>query len=102
MVYERKETQAAVDPALVAAIDIGVNNLAALTSNKVGFLPRLVNGRPLKSTNQYYNKRKAALQQKLGTTGTTNRMERMTAKRTRRIDLYLHTASKRIVALLVA
>src|SRR5207247_5110454 len=69
---------------------------------KVGFLPRLVNGRPLKSTNQYYNKRKAALQQKLGTTGTTNRMERMTAKRTRRIDLYLHTASKRIVALLVA
>jgi putative transposase len=68
----------------------------------VGFLPRLVNGRPLKSTNQYYNKRKAALQQKLGTTGTTKRMERMTAKRTRRIDLYLHTASKRIVALLVA
>jgi len=102
VVYERKETQAAVEPALVAAIDIGVNNLAALTSNKVGFLPRLVNGRPLKSTNQYYNKRKAALQQKLGTTGTTNRMERMTAKRTRRIDLYLHTASKRIVALLVA
>ncbi len=102
VVYERKETQAAVEPALVAAIDIGVNNLAALTSNKVGFLPRLVNGRPLKSTNQYYNKRKAALQQKLGTTGTTKRMERMTAKRTRRIDLYLHTASKRIVALLVA
>ena len=54
------------------------NALAA----KVGFLPRLVNGRPLKSTNQYYNKRKAALQQKLGTTGTTNRMERMTASST--------------------
>ncbi len=101
VVYERAETQAAVNPALMAAIDIGVNNLVALTSNKVGFTPRLVNGRPLKSTNQYYNKRKAELQKRLGTTGTTNRMERMTITRTRRIDHYLHTASKRIIELLV-
>jgi putative transposase len=102
VVYERKEEQAPVNPALIAAIDIGVNNLAALTSNKVGFIPRLVNGRPLKSTNQYYNKRKAELQQQLGTTGTTNRMERVTAKRTRRIDHYLHAASKRIIDLLAS
>jgi putative transposase len=102
VVYERAETQAAVNPALIAAIDIGVNNLVALTSNKTGFTPRLVNGRPLKSTNQYYNKRKAELQKRLGTTGTTNRMERMTTKRTRRIDHYMHTASRRIVELLIA
>ena len=102
VVYERKEIQAPVNPALIASIDIGVNNLVALTSNKVGFTPRLVNGRPLKSTNQYYNKRKAELQKRLGTTGTTNRMERMTIKRTRRIDHYMHTASKRIIDLLVA
>ncbi len=55
VVYERAETQAAVNPALIAAIDIGVNNLVALTSNKIGFIPRIVNGRPLKSTNQYYS-----------------------------------------------
>jgi putative transposase len=102
VVYERKEIQASVNPALMAAIDIGVNNLVALTSNKVGFIPRLVNGRPLKSTNQYYNKRKAELQKRLGTPGTTNRMERMTIKRTRRIDHYLHAASRRIVELLIA
>ena len=102
VVYEQKEAQAEVDPALIASIDVGVNNLAALTSNKVGFIPRLVNGRPLKSTNQYYNKRKAMLQKQLGTTGTTARMERMTNKRTRRIDHYLHTASRRIIDLLVA
>ncbi len=101
VVYERKEEQAPVSFALLAAIDIGVNNLAALTSNKVGFIPRLVNGRPLKSINQYYNKRKADLQQQLGTTGETSRMERMTNKRTRRIDHYLHTASRRIIDLLV-
>ena len=102
VVYERAVQPAPVDPALMASIDIGVNNLAAITSNKVGFVPRIVNGRPMKSVNQYYNKRKADLQKQLGTTGTTRRMERMTTRRTRRIDHYLHAASKRIIELLVA
>jgi putative transposase len=102
VVYERKEVQTPVDPASMAAIDIGVNNLVALTANKVGFIPRLVNGRPLKSTNQFYNKRKAELQKRGKNDHWTARMERMTIKRTRRIDHYLHTASKRIINLLVA
>jgi putative transposase len=102
VVYERKEQQAPVNPDLMAAIDIGVNNLVALTSNKEGFAPHLVNGRPLKSTNQYYNKRKAELQSKLkDPTHFTNRMQRMMNKRTRRIDHYMHTASRRIIDLLV-
>jgi len=101
MVYERQERQAPVNPALMASIDIGVNNLAAITSNKVGFVPQLVNGRPIKSVNQYYNKRKAELQKWVKNDHFTARMERMTIKRTRRIDHYLHTASKRIVDLLV-
>jgi putative transposase len=61
VVYEQEEEQSDVDSSLVAAIDIGLDNLAALTSNKPGFIPRLVNGRPLKSLNQYYNKRRAEL-----------------------------------------
>jgi putative transposase len=56
----------------------------------------------VKSINQFYNKRKAELQQQLGTTGTTQQMERLTAHRTRQIDHYLHTASRRIIDLLVA
>jgi putative transposase len=86
VVYERKEEQKGVNPALMASIDIGVNNLVALTSNKPGFVPALVNGRPLKSTNQYYNKRKAELQKWVKNDHWTARMERMTIKRTRRID----------------
>ena len=78
-----------------------MNNLVALTSNKPGFRSVLVNGRPVKSMNQFYNKRKAELQSKLGHTGTTKRMEHITNKRNRRIDHYMHTASKRIIALLV-
>lgn len=102
VVYEQAETQAEVDHSLYAGIDIGIDNLATLTSNKVGFMPRIVNGRPLKSINQYYNKRKAALQSILKDTRFTARMERITKKRTRRIDHYLHTASRRIIDLLVA
>ena len=102
VVYEREPIPAAVDPALCAGIDSGLNNLAALTANKAGFVPRIVNGRPVKSINQCYNKRKAELQHKLGAPGTTRQMERLTANRTRQIDHYLHTASRRISDLLAA
>ena len=102
VVYTQEKKQADVDTTLVASLDLGINNLVALTSNHVGFVPRLVNGRPIKSINQFYNKRKAELQ-KASDLGTrfTRRMERMTAKRTRRIDHPLHTASRCIIDLLV-
>jgi len=101
VVYEKEVKQAPVNPAYYAGIDIGMNNLVALASNKPNFQTVIVNGRPVKSTNQFYNKRKAELQKQLGHTGTTKRMERMTNKRNRRIDHYLHTASSRIVDVLV-
>src|SRR5260370_34176555 len=78
-----------------------MNNLVALTSNKPAFQAVVVNGRPVKSMNQFYNKRKADLQKQLGKTGTTKRMEHMTTKRNRRIDHYMHAASKYIIDLLV-
>jgi putative transposase len=101
VVYEQEVKQTEVNPAYYAGIDIGMNNLVALASNKPNFQTVIVNGRPVKSVNQFYNKRKAELQKKLGHTGTTKRMERMTNKRNRRIDHYMHTASKRIIDLLV-
>ncbi len=91
-----------LDHALVAAVDIGVNNLVALTSNKRGFVPRLVNGRPIKSVNQCYNKQVAKLQKKMSSNHHTScELERVAAKRTRRIDHYMHTASRRVIDLLV-
>src|SRR5215469_16104792 len=101
VVYEKEVKQADVNPAYYAGIDIGMNNLVALTSNKPHFRSIIVNGRPVKSINQFYNKRKADLQKQLGKTGTTKRMERMTNKRNRRIDHSMHTVSKRIIDVLV-
>jgi putative transposase len=102
VIYEQAPVQAAVDPALHAGCDIGIDNLATLASDKPGFIPRIVNGRPVKSINQFYNKRRAELQSQLGHKGTSHRMERLTTRRTRRIDHYLHMASRRIIDLLVA
>jgi putative transposase len=101
VVYEKEIKLAAVDPNLVAGIDVGLNNLAAITSNKPGFVPVLVNGRPLKHINQGYNKRRAELQAKLGQPRRTKRMERLTTRRTRQINHYLHTHSRRIIEMLV-
>jgi putative transposase len=42
------------------------------------------------------------LQSNLGNRHTSQRLDRLTTKRTRRIDHYLHTASRRLIDLLVA
>jgi putative transposase len=101
VIYEREPQPAALDPALHAGVDIGLNNLATITADKAGFVPRIVNGRPVKSINQFYNKRRAELQSLLGMVGTSKRLERITTQRTRHIDHELHTASRRIIDLLV-
>jgi IS605 OrfB family transposase len=100
IVYERKEKEQTKGK-YIAGVDLGINNLLALTSDKPGFQAVVVNGRPIKSVNQYYNKRRAELQSALRRRGTSKRMERMTNKRTRRLDHYMHTASKQVVDLLV-
>ena len=102
VVYEQPITPAPLDPALVAAVDIGVNNLVALTANLPGFAPRLINGRPLKALNQFYNKRRAQLQARLPQGQyTSHRLEVLTDKRDRRVNDCLHNASRAIVNLLV-
>ncbi|HEY6284970.1 MAG TPA: transposase, partial [Ktedonobacteraceae bacterium] len=101
VVYEKQVQQADVNPTHYAGVDLGVNNLAAIASNKPGFVPVIVNGRPAKSINQYYNKRRAELQKRRVTAGKdTGRMERLTTRRNRRLDHYLHTASRQMINLL--
>jgi putative transposase len=102
VIYERLVIPADVDPARTVGIDIGVNNLAAVTFNQPGILPFLVQGRPLKAINQWYNKRRAQLQAKLPEGVYASRqLDILTDKRQRQITDYLHIASRRIVDQLV-
>ncbi len=88
---------------LVASIDLGLNNLVALTSNQPGFVPLLINGRPLKSINQFYNKRKAQLQSQLkGNRCSSSRLGRLTRCRHQKVDNYLHHTSRQIINLLAS
>jgi putative transposase len=104
VVYKRDPIRAQVDPAFCVGIDLGVTNVAAIASNHVGFAPRLVNGRPIKACNQWYNKRIKGLRKLLPKEDrerVTKHMECITNKRNRRIDHYLHTASRRIIDFLI-
>ena len=105
VIHTKEPIQAKVNPSFCVGIDLGVTNLAAIASNREGFVPRLVNGRPIKAWNQWYNKRMKELKKKLPKADrerVTRQMERITNTRNRRIDHYLHTASRHIVDFLVA
>ena len=54
-----------LEPDLFVALDPGVSVLAALTSNKPGFVPRLVSGTSVKAANQLYNKQREYRQKQL-------------------------------------
>ncbi|WP_293348881.1 MULTISPECIES: transposase [unclassified Microcoleus] len=102
VIYDEPESTARINN-FVASIDLGLDNLVALTSNQPGFIPLLVNGRPLKSINQFYNKRKAQLQSQLkGNSQTSSRLGRLTRCRHQKVDNYLHHTSRLIVDILTA
>jgi len=102
VVYEREEQVFDFDLGSVAGIDIGLDNLVALTTNQPGLKPILVNGKPLKSINQFYNKRVADLKSRLsGNKRTSNQINALSLKRNKQINNYLHNASRSIVNYLV-
>lgn len=111
LVYEKSVQNYKPIPSRIASIDIGMDNLAAIVYNQPGLAPFLVNGRPLKSINQYYNQDRARLLSelaKLNKSGDhrqdrkhSHRLESLTLKRNHKINHYLHCASRLIVDELV-
>lgn len=62
-------------------------------------IPFIVNGRALKSINQFYNKKLARLMSEYSRHGirTGTRLKKLNMKRTMKIDDFMHKASRRIV-----
>ena len=100
VVYEVKELELKENNNRYCGIDLGLNNLATVTSNVSKSY--IINGRPVKSINQYYNKKKAYLQSKLKDQKTSKRIQRLTLKRNNKINDYFHKASSYIVNQLVS
>ena len=87
----------------IAAIDLGINNLATVSSNVIQ--PFIINGRPLKSINQFYNKKLAELKSEADKSKrkhfNENKIIKLTYKRNNKVNDYLHKASRVIVNYLV-
>ena len=81
-------------------VDFGLNNL--MSCGFANIKPIIINGKPLKSINWYYNKNKAKLQSLLKNKHTSNKITNLTIKRNNRINNYLHKASRIFINYLVS
>ena len=103
IVYTIPDMSPKEDNGRYASIDLGLNNLATITSNVKELKPVIINGKPLKSINQFYNKRLAYYKSKLEKTNKKKHSKRtrwLTNKRNKKIDDYLHKSSRLIINML--
>ena len=97
-IYEVEEVQRKLNKENVLGIDLGIDNLCTCVTNTGASF--IIDGRKLKSINQYYNKINATLQgikDKQKIKRTTLRQKRITRKRNNRINDYLSKAARTIV-----
>lgn len=81
----------------IASIDLGVNNFVTITNN-VGIKPIVVNGRIVKSINQFYNKRKSFLQSNLSEfVYVSNKTKKLDLKRNNKVKDFMHKSSRIVI-----
>ena len=96
--YEVEEVQRELNKENALGIDLGIDNLCTCVTNTGASF--IIDGRKLKSINQYYNKINAKLQSikdKQKIKRTTLRQKRIARKRNNRIEDYLSKAARIIV-----
>jgi putative transposase len=99
IVYEKDITEPKEFNNRILGIDLGVDNLATCVNN-VGVKPIVINGKVVKSINEYYNKKRAKLQsdlKKRHKKDWSNKLDKLQRDRDNKIDYYLHCASKSII-----
>ena len=99
IVYETEIPEAKTESNRIASIDLGVDNLVTMTNN-IGLNPIIINGKGIKSINQYYNKRlakeKSLLKIRHGK-DWSKKLDVITFTRDQRIKNYMHNTSFYIV-----
>ena len=102
VIYEASIKELLKDNKRYMSIDLGIDNLASCSSNVSKSF--IINGKPIKSINQYYNKKKANLQSELELKNkkkSSKQIQNLTLKRNNKIKDYFHKASRYIVNQLV-
>lgn len=96
VIYEKEEHNLSLDKDNVLSIDLGLNNLCTCISN-VGIKPFIVNGKIIKSFNQWYNKKKARFMSYVGDKGTSKKLRQLNNYRNFWVEDYIHKVSRYIV-----
>jgi len=97
-VYIQEQETMQLNPNNALGIDLGLDNLATCVTNTGASF--IVDGKKLKSINQWYNKENARLQSikdKQGVKGLTNRQYRLLTKRNNRVNYYMNKTARIIV-----
>ena len=101
-IYNEEKKENNLNEKIIAGIDLGLNNLIALTTNQANIRHLLVNGRHIKSVNLFWNKTIAKLQSLLEVDQhNSSQINNLTVKRNNKINTLLHKISRFIVDYLV-
>ena len=97
--YEAEEIQSNLDENHVLAVDLGVDNLAACVTSKGNSF--IIDGKRLKSINQWFNKENAKLQcikdkQKFGKK-STNKQQTIRRNRNNKVNDYMNKSARMII-----
>ncbi|GAB6890877.1 RNA-guided endonuclease InsQ/TnpB family protein [Geobacillus stearothermophilus] len=99
VVYKKEIPNMIRESNRVVGIDLGLDNFVTMVNN-IGETPIVINGKGIKSINQYYNKQKAYFQsilKKQNGLDWSKRLEKLTLKRNNKIKDFMHKASRHVV-----
>lgn len=96
--YKQPMAEKQLDNGRFASIDLGLHNLMTVASNCIA--PFIINGKPLKAINHYYNKYLAKMKHTLARDNqkrSSKAVGRLTLKRQHKIRDYLHKVTTFVV-----
>ncbi|MDF9298487.1 RNA-guided endonuclease InsQ/TnpB family protein [Geobacillus stearothermophilus] len=99
VVYKKEIPDMIHESNRIVGIDLGLDNFVTMVNN-IGETPIVINGKGIKSINQYYNKQKAHFQsilKKQNGLDWSKRLEKLTLKRNNKIKDFMHKASRYVV-----
>ena len=94
MTYEHEKENIELNDNKYLSMDLGINNLCAcVDSNNESFI---IDGKKLKSYNQFFNKQRSYYQSKLKNNKTSKRLQRLNRKHNNLVNDYLNKAVNQI------
>ena len=99
IVYKIDDVIPMLDNNKYISIDLGLDNFVTVVNN-CGLKPFIINGKGLKSINQYYNKQTShykSIAKRMNKLYHTNRISKITNKRNNKVDDFIHKTSRYVI-----